>query len=108
MSDNAKSSDQNWLVNIGSRSLIMESGIPWSLTTVLKIALAADVAIYGCPGVMKWADFENLSTTVRMIDFPLTRGNPLMKSIVTSTQIIDDMPSGCRRPVGCNCSSLFL
>jgi hypothetical protein len=32
----------------------------------------------------------------------------LMKSIVTSTQIIDDMPSGCRRPVGCNCSSLFL
>jgi hypothetical protein len=58
MSDNAKSLDQNWLVNTGSWSLTMESGIPWSLTTVLKNTLATDVVVYGCPSMMEVGGFQ--------------------------------------------------
>jgi hypothetical protein len=45
---------------------------------------AIDVAVYGWPSDRKWAAFENLSMTVSIMDLPLTRGKPAMKSMATS------------------------
>jgi hypothetical protein len=59
------------------------------------------VAVYGCPSDRKWADLENLSMTVRMTEWPLTLGRPLMKLIPMSAHTVDDTNSGWSRLAGC-------
>jgi hypothetical protein len=56
------------------------------------------VAMYRCPSGRKWADLENLSTTVRMTYRPLTLGRPSMKLILMSTHT----GRGWSRPIGCS------
>jgi hypothetical protein len=88
------------LVNIASRSLTMDSGTPWSLTMVSKNALVTVVAEYGWPRVMKWAYFENQSTTVRMTDLPPTLGKPSMKPSAVSRHTPVGTANGCKRLTG--------
>jgi hypothetical protein len=55
-------------VNAVSRTLTIELGTPCSLTMWSKKTRAIVVAVYRCPSGRKWADLENLSTTVSMTD----------------------------------------
>jgi hypothetical protein len=43
----------------------------------------------GVPMGMKCATLENLSTTMRITDLPLMRGNPSTKSVATLAQMVD-------------------
>jgi hypothetical protein len=49
-----------------------------------KKALTTVLAEYGWLNGMKWANFKNLSTTIKITDLPPTFGNPSMKSIEMS------------------------
>jgi hypothetical protein len=62
--------------------------------TVSKKDLATVVAVYGWHKGMKCPYLENMSTTVRMIDLLLMRGNLSMKSMAMSAQTIDDTLRG--------------
>jgi hypothetical protein len=72
-----------------------------------KKSRETDVVVYGWPSVMKWAYFDRRSTTVSMMDLPLTRGRPSTKSLAMSHQTAAGTTSGCRRPAGWSCSDLF-
>jgi hypothetical protein len=56
---------------------------------------------------MKCAYFDSRSTTVSITDFPLMRGNPSTKSMVTSAHIAEGTSSGWSRAVSLSCSPLF-
>jgi hypothetical protein len=100
----------------------MEHGNPWSRTMPSKKALATDATLYGWPSVMKFVNFENLSTTVRTTDLPPTFENPSMKSIDISLHTWDGTgsgtphspehavtPAGCRKiPTSASLSSKHL
>jgi hypothetical protein len=58
------------LVKIGSRSLTIEDGRPWSRTTCWKNAAATEVAEYGWPRAMKCAYLDRRSITVKITDLP--------------------------------------
>jgi hypothetical protein len=89
---------QNVLVNIASRSLTIEPGMPCKRTMLSKKVRATDVAEYGWPNRMKCAHFDRRSTMVSITDFPLMRGKPSMKSMATSSHTTEGTPSGCSRP----------
>jgi hypothetical protein len=65
-----------------------------------KKVRATEDAVYGWPNGMKWAYFENLSTTVSMTLLPCTLGSASMKSTDMSDQIREGTGMGCRRPAG--------
>lgn len=85
----------------------MDVGIPCSRTMSVKNARATYVGVYGCPKAMKWAYFENLSTTVRITLLPFTLGSPSTKSIAMSAQTCDGTSRGWSRPAGCSAFVLF-
>jgi hypothetical protein len=72
-----------------------------------KNARATEAAMYGCPSGMKWAYFENWSTTMRITDLPATLGRPSMKSMEMSAHTWAGTSSGCRSPAG-RCASVLL
>ena len=62
---------QNSLVEIGSQSLTMLEGIPWSRTISLRYVDARDEAVLLLLTGIKWALFVSLSTITQMLVLPL-------------------------------------
>ena len=54
----------------------------------------------------KWAYFDSLSTTTKIVVLQLESGNPSMKSIEISSQIWERMGRGCNNPIEAKFSCL--
>jgi hypothetical protein len=65
-----------------------------------KKARTTVIAVYRCANRMKWANLENRSTTVRIIDLPLTRGSPSTKSMDRSVHTVPGRSSSWSKPTG--------
>jgi hypothetical protein len=78
----------------------MDLGIPCNLTTVSRISWATCGAVNGCLRGIKWANFENLSTTTKIELKPSDLGRP-MKSMVISCHVPWGTGNGCKRLAGC-------
>src|SRR4051794_25972025 len=92
---------QNWLVNLASRSEMMEEGRPWSLNTWSKKICAVSGAVVVVREGTRWTILEKVSTKTTMASNPdLVRGNWVMKSMETCSHGWDGMGSGWRRPAG--------
>ena len=78
-------------------SEIMVFGIPCR-QQISAIKTKATLEVVNCVGkAMKWAYFESLSTTTIIALLPLEGGNPTIKSMVGSSQIVDGGGKGCSK-----------
>lgn len=93
-----KSSRQNKLMKIGSRSEMILLGKPCNLQK-MSINRVATLYAEWCGGkAPKWAPLEKRSTTTKIVVKPWDWGSPMMKSIEMSTQIPFGIDRGWRRP----------
>src|SRR3954451_1830962 len=100
---------QNLLVNLGSRSEMIEVGRPWSRKTLSKKILAVSGAVAVVREGTRWTILEKVSTKTTMASKPdLVRGSCVMKSMETCSQGCDGMGSGWRRPAGACWLALIL
>lgn len=94
------SSCQKLLINILSRSEIMDPGKPCKRTTFLMKASATIAAVNGRRKAIKWAYFVKRSTTTRIEFTPFDNGSHSIKSMVISSQTRERMCKGCKKPAG--------
>ena len=86
--------------NLGSLSQTILLGRPCYLTTTATKAWAKVLAVVSdCKG-MKWACFENLSTTVRILQYPLLTGKSTIRSMEISTHGRSGIGKGFKSPPG--------
>lgn len=93
-------SDKKKPRKIGSQSLAIDFGIPWSLMISLANNLATILAVYGCHSPKKCAYLVNRSTTTSIASFPWERGNPIMKFRKISSHTQVEIDNSWRRPAG--------
>ena len=80
---------QNLEVNLASLSLIMQAGIPWSLTISFTKSWAISKADAVVQVGIRWATLVNLSTTTKIESkFPDTLGILVMKSKLMHSHFI--------------------
>src|SRR3954467_1647380 len=92
---------QNLLVNLASRSEMMDLGKPWSLMMWSKNSWAVSGAVAVILVGAKCTIFENVSTNTTMASYPdLVVGSWTMKSINTWSQGYCGIGSGWRSPAG--------
>jgi len=84
---------------MGSRSLMIDLGMPCSLITPSTNLSATPFAVNGWDKVKKWVNLLNLSTTTKIVSLPWEVGNPSTKSRVISSQTWQGMGKGCRSPI---------
>ena len=71
---------------MGSRSLMIDLGMPCNLITPSTNLSATPFTVNGWDEVKKWAKLLNLSTTTKIVSLSWEVGNPLTKSRVISSQ----------------------
>src|SRR3954454_3201135 len=92
---------QNLLVNLASRSEIMDMGRPWRRKTWSKKIFAVSGAVAVVRVGTRWTILEKVLTKTTMASNPdLVRGSCVMKSMETCSQGCDGIGSGWRRPAG--------
>jgi hypothetical protein len=98
---------QKFEVNLGSLSDTIVLGIPCKRATYFKKISATSAALWVVFNGIKWAALVSLSTTT-MIESCclLVLGNPVIKSIVTTSYFHSGIGKGCSNPAGCSCSAL--
>ena len=89
-----KNAFQKLLVKVGSWSDTIEWGMPWSLKILSMNIWSTLAAVNGCWREQKWAYLERRSTTTMMTKLFPYLGNPRMKSIEISHQIVRGFISG--------------
>ncbi len=89
---------QNLETNWGPLSETTSVGRPWMRKTWSMTATAVSLADGNLGRGMKWAAFENRSTTVKTTVFPLEAGRPVTKSSEMWDQGLDGTDSGWRSP----------
>lgn len=104
----AKSSCQKVLTNTGSRSLMIDLGIPWCLTTASMNMETTDLAVYECERGTKWIAFDKRSRITRIEVWRSKRGRPSMKSIETSSHNLCGIGNGWSNPLGAKLSDFAL
>lgn len=77
------------------------------MISLMKIATTS-LALYGCFSGLKWFALMRQSTTIVIELYPLDRGRPSIKFILSSSQIPFKMGSRCRSLRGDNAFVLFL
>ena len=88
------------LRKIGSLYEIMEMGNLWCFTTISRNNWAI-VGAMNCVGKPpKWAHLLKWSTMTRMVVWHIEFGNPMIKSIVNSSQMWLGMDNVCKSPAG--------
>lgn len=93
-----KSSFQNKLMKIGSRSDMMLRGNPWSLHIVSMNNVATMKAVNCVGRAPKWKPLENLSTTTMIVVNPWELGRWVTKSMERSSQTLTSIGIDCNKP----------
>jgi len=88
---------QKFLVKIGALSLTIIFGLPCSFWNVSINLMATVLDLNGWESDKKFAYLFSISTITMMKLFPSDFGNPVMKSMETSSQRWLGMANGCKR-----------
>lgn len=94
------SSFQNLEVNILSLSETIVLGNPCSLTTISTNNSAINVAVKSNGKAPRWQNLDSLSTTTKIVVFPLILGRCVMKFMDMSCQTILGMGKGVISHIG--------
>lgn len=87
-------------MNMGSLSEMMILRMSCNLHISVKNSVATVIALNLLCNGMKCAYLVNLSMTTNIVDFLVSLGNPIMKFIAISSQIVEGICGGFNSPIG--------